>query len=408
MTILFEHLFFTQTGFDLFANLFLYFSFFAVWGWLIEMAYLSTAGRGLINSGFLQGPFCPAYAFGGILIYPLVYLTAAFPLWLQLIAFALLCSLVEYTAHFALEKILGIRIWDYTDEPFNLHGRISLKYTFFWFLLMFALMLFIQPGTVTLITIMPTTVRNIFFGIFVVVIPIDYIYSMVVFGKLSKTINTLCEKLNLPQAELHDLQFNRPRIMKEKKRIKKFFKNPDYVKLDEEIREKVLVDKIFEKDPAFAEAIRDIRENPLFKDWHEDKPVNRETYIRHLRIAELSWKFCGIMGLDKVTAARGALICAYKRKKMTPKGRASSALFPQTTVYLWVKKDFSIENKIEKDVILWYKWPLNFKAPNSLEALMVSFADKIMKSLEFRQVVQQLYRDVLEGETSPEEAATQE
>jgi len=401
LNLFFDHLFFTGTGFDLFANLFLYFSFFAVYGWAIEMLYLSTAGRGLINSGFLQGPFCPAYAMGGLIIYPFVYLAAGLPIWLQLIFFAFLCSLVEFFAHLALEMILGIRIWDYSDEPFNLQGRVCLKYTFFWFLLMILLRLFIQPGTVSLIQSFSPLVRNTLFGVFLIIFPADYLYSMIVFGKLSKNINTLCDKLGLPRKELHDLQFNRPRIMHEKKRVAKLFKDPAYVQLNERINETILVDQILLKDPEFQASIEDILNHQLFKDWHENNPESKETYIRHLRIAELSWLFCETMGFDKVTAARGALVCAYKRKRMTPQGKASSKLFPQTTAYLWVKKDFSIENKIEKDIILWYKWPLNFKAPNTMEALMVSFADKIMKSLEFRKVVDQLYGEViLKGEAA--------
>lgn len=396
MTILFDRVFFSSSGLAFWGDLFLYFSFFAIWGWLIEMAYLSTARRGLINSGFLQGPFCPAYAVGGVILYPLIYLAAGLPVWLQLIFFAFLCSAIEYVAHFALELILGIRIWDYSDEPLNLHGRVSLKYTFFWFFLVGVVMVLLQPGTVTLIESFSPAVRRAFLILFLLTFPADYIYSMIIFGKYSRTIKEVCHRFNLPEKELHDLQFNRPRIMKERKRVKKLFKDPEYRELAEEVREKILLhDRILLDDPEFAEAIRDLRESPLFIDWYEHKPKNYDTYIRHLRIAELSWQFCTEMGYDRRTAARGALLCAYKRKKMTPKGKASSALFPQTTVYLWVRKDFSIENRTEKDVILWYKWPLNFRAPATMEGLMVSFADKIMKSLEFRRVVAQLYRDQL-------------
>ena len=400
MTILFDRLFFSSSGLAFWGDMFLYFSFFAILGWLIEMIYLSTAGRGLINSGFLQGPFCPAYAVGGVILYPLIFLASGFPIWLQLIFFAFLCSAIEYVAHFTLELILGIRIWDYSDEPLNLHGRVSLKYTFFWFFLVGGVMIIFQPGAVTMIESFSPAVRRSFLIIFLLTFPADYIYSMVIFGKYSKTIKEVCHRFNLPEKELHDLQFNRPRIMKEKKRVKKLFKDPEYRALAEEVREKILLhDRVLIEDPDFSKAIEDIRENSLFIDWYEHKPKNFDTYIRPLRIAEIAWRFCTEMGYDRVTAARGALLCAYKRKRMTPKGRASSAFFPQTTVYLWVKQDFAIENKVEKDVILWYKWPLNFKAPATMEGLMVSFADKIMKSLEFRRVVAQIYENQLSQTT---------
>ena len=72
---------FSLSGIDFWIGLILYFYLFAVIGWFVEMMYLSTSGRGLINSGFLQGPVCPAYAAGVLIIYPFTLLFAPLPFW---------------------------------------------------------------------------------------------------------------------------------------------------------------------------------------------------------------------------------------------------------------------------------------------------------------------------------------
>ena len=38
-------------------------------GWAMESIYISFLQRKVINRGFLHGPFCPIYGFGGVVLY---------------------------------------------------------------------------------------------------------------------------------------------------------------------------------------------------------------------------------------------------------------------------------------------------------------------------------------------------
>ena len=41
-------------------------------------------------------------------------------------------TIFEYVVSVVLESLFGLRWWDYTGEPFNFQGRISLAYSIAW------------------------------------------------------------------------------------------------------------------------------------------------------------------------------------------------------------------------------------------------------------------------------------
>jgi len=387
--------FFALSGIDLVLALIIQFFYISITGWLVEMVYLGTSGKGIINAGFLQGPFCPAYATGALIIYPFTVLLAPLPLWFQIILFAIMAVVIEYIASLALEKILGLKIWDYSDEPLNLHGRISIKYAFFWFLLVLALVFLLQPLGVLLIQMIPDLPRRIAGSVIFLLIVIDFIYSGIIYGKSSNCIKDIIARMKFPQEESYELQFNRTRIMNEKKRIAELFESEEYRALDEKIMKEIFVSKVFETDPAFHECIKDIIEHPAYISWSKQSEKTALLLGEHMRIAELLWKIAEIKDFDREAAVRGALLAVYHRKILYPREQFGRWLFPQVSIFRWVKKDLFKPAKTEKDIILWYKWPLNLKAPATEEGLIVSFADKIVKSQEFREVLRDLYPEQL-------------
>lgn len=102
--------------------LFLAYSFI---GWLWETAYCSIHHGRFINRGFLRGPLCPVYGVGGMLIMYLLQPWAH--TWIPLFfASMVIVSLLEYFTGWLLETLFHTRWWDYSNEKFNLHGRIFL------------------------------------------------------------------------------------------------------------------------------------------------------------------------------------------------------------------------------------------------------------------------------------------
>jgi uncharacterized membrane protein len=372
----------------------LYFYLFAIAGWVTEMIYLSTSGRGLINSGFLQGPVCPAYAAGVLIIYPFTLLFSPLPFWLQAMLYAGLATAVEYAAHMTLEKILGIRIWDYSDEFLNLHGRISLKYTVFWFVLVLLLVLVCQPAAITFIESLSPMTRHWAAGIVGVLLVADYIFSALMFSTMSKRIARICELFGLPASRMQDLQFNRPRIMNEKKRLAKLLADPVYSALEADVAARLFAGDHFESLGFEAGRYARIIDHPAYRSWREGSPDNSAAFIRFKRIAELAYAFCQSIGLDGDAAARGMLLAAYKSNQPGPAVRMVDFFLPQGRILYEVYKDIGQIDRKARDVLLRYTWPLNFGPPLTAECLMASFAEKLVNSREFRRGLKHIYAKV--------------
>ena len=95
-------------------------------GWCGEMVYCSIGQRRLCEKrGFLNGPLCPIYGHGAIVVLLALDGGCENPVWTFLLG-ALLTSLVEYVTSCAMEKLFHMRWWDYSHYRFHLNGRICL------------------------------------------------------------------------------------------------------------------------------------------------------------------------------------------------------------------------------------------------------------------------------------------
>ena len=104
---------------------FLLFLCYSFVGWVWETTYCSIKQRQFVNRGFLFGPICPVYGFGGMMIMYLLQPWAN--TWIPLFfASMFLTSLLEYMTSWGLEVLFHTKWWDYSQRKFNLHGRICL------------------------------------------------------------------------------------------------------------------------------------------------------------------------------------------------------------------------------------------------------------------------------------------
>lgn len=109
----------------------LYFFLFAFLGWLMETLYAFYHLGHFIKRGFLYGPLCPIYGFGALML--ITFLGKYRKNNLKLFFYAaLLFSAFEYVVSYMLEALFCMHFWDYTNEFFNLNGRISIFYSFAW------------------------------------------------------------------------------------------------------------------------------------------------------------------------------------------------------------------------------------------------------------------------------------
>lgn len=109
----------------------LYFFVYAFLGWLLETIYCVVT-LGVFNKrGFLYGPVCPIYGFGAIILIQClknIKTNTIGKFFIAMISF----TVFEYVVSVVLESLFGLRWWDYTGEPFNFQGRISLAFSLAW------------------------------------------------------------------------------------------------------------------------------------------------------------------------------------------------------------------------------------------------------------------------------------
>ena len=53
---------------NIFYELFIYFFIYSIIGWMAEMIYCKLYDGKWSDRGFLYGPYCPIYGFGGLIV----------------------------------------------------------------------------------------------------------------------------------------------------------------------------------------------------------------------------------------------------------------------------------------------------------------------------------------------------
>ena len=124
--------------------LLLYFLIYAIIGWLLETIYaIGTLGH-FVKRGFLYGPLCPIYGWGAVILISGLKKYKSKPLKLFIYS-AIIFSVFEYIAGFALDALFATRWWDYTNDFMNLNGRISIFFSFAWGIIALVFVHLIHP-----------------------------------------------------------------------------------------------------------------------------------------------------------------------------------------------------------------------------------------------------------------------
>ena len=136
------------------ATLFLLFVGYSFLGWACESAYCSFPAGRFVNRGFLNGPFCPIYGAGALLVVT-VLAPVRDRIPLLFLASALLTSAVEYLTGLLLETLFHAKYWDYSDHRFNLRGRVCLENSLMFGAMSVAAVHFVEPAMLRLIGLIP-------------------------------------------------------------------------------------------------------------------------------------------------------------------------------------------------------------------------------------------------------------
>ncbi len=123
-------------------------------GWLIEVMLNLVLQRRLVSPGFVFGPFCPVYGFGGVIA--ALLLSPLSQNILAVFAFGvIITSVVEHTGHWLLEKLYSLKLWDYSYRKLNLNGRICMLNSLLFGILAVLVVYIVQPFVVNLTANLP-------------------------------------------------------------------------------------------------------------------------------------------------------------------------------------------------------------------------------------------------------------
>lgn len=137
----------------------LWFILYSFIGWLYETIICSIGQRHFVNRGFLNGPYCPIYGTGALLmILILGHLTN--PVALFLLG-AIVACVLEYLTSYGMEKLFHARWWDYSKRLLNINGRVCLLGAVVFGLFSVLLILMIHPVICRWVDAVPILYRRV-------------------------------------------------------------------------------------------------------------------------------------------------------------------------------------------------------------------------------------------------------
>lgn len=168
------------------------FFIYAFLGWCLEVSFAAIKSRQFVNRGFLNGPVCPIYGFGVVIV--LLCLTPLKENLLVLFAGGVvLTSALEYLTGVVLEKIFHQRWWDYSDEPFNLRGHICLRFSLYWGLAILFVVKLLHPTVLLLIALIPRGVGWLLLGLLGGVLAVDLVATVNTVTKFNRRLTQIDE-----------------------------------------------------------------------------------------------------------------------------------------------------------------------------------------------------------------------
>lgn len=173
--------------------LIVYFTLYSFLGWCTEVLYYFKKEKHFVNRGFLNGPFCPIYGFGAVILIVLLHPFQNSLFYLFLGA-TFLTSALEYFTGFILERFFHSVWWDYSDNALNIKGRICLSFSLLWGLGSLLIVKYFQPLISNLVYNIPRNILYVLDVCVAIYFLLDFILSvnsLVELTKISKQLKDI-------------------------------------------------------------------------------------------------------------------------------------------------------------------------------------------------------------------------
>lgn len=172
---------------------FLLFLCYAIIGWMIECLCVSFMNKKIVlDRGFLIGPYCPIYGYGGVFMYLFLTRYQNDSITLFILA-AVGASILEYVTSYLMEKIFKARWWDYSDRRFNVEGRICLGNAVLFGILGLVFIYILNPYLLKILREIPENILIVISIISFIIFLADTILTFIIMAKLRSRI-TLVKK----------------------------------------------------------------------------------------------------------------------------------------------------------------------------------------------------------------------
>ena len=142
------------------ATYFLYFIIISICGWIMEVTLQLIQKHKFADRGFLIGPYCPIYGCGGLLITLCLTGLEEHPVALFSMAI-LICGILEYATSYTMEKLFHARWWDYSENKYNINGRVCLETIIPFGILGLILIYLVNPFIFDNLSKVPENILNI-------------------------------------------------------------------------------------------------------------------------------------------------------------------------------------------------------------------------------------------------------
>lgn len=385
-------------------RLIIYFAIYSFLGWVIEVAYRSYHQKEFVNAGFLRGCFVPLYGVAALAFLGLDNLTSEWNVALQFVMYGIVATAVEYGAGLFSERVLGVQLWSYADDPLNFQGRVSLLFSLVWAALGVLFIEVIHPFVRGLVAGISPGAAITLAAVISVCFIIDFSVSISLARKLSGVVKKGYQKIIAADApELEDLLRKEKRLIYTFSSIRKEVAMAILAKFEHNaaatlVRYKPLI-AIREirpenlDDPEYLAVVADILADMEFlrtKDYLHHK---NSIFDHVLKVSYLAYQIAKAKGWDARAAARAGLLhdfFLYNWRDSDDPGRPTRNLhgFRHPKIALENSRKFNL-SAMEEDIILKHMWPLTLRMPRYKESFLIVFLDKYVATRDFLQSAKQ-------------------
>lgn len=175
---------------------------YAFLGWCTEVAFAAVKTGKFVNRGFLNGPLCPIYGVGVVLVV-LLLMPVHQNLVLLYVASTVLVTVLEGLTGFFMDKIFHHKWWDYTDQPLNIGGYVCLPFSLVWGVCCVLIVRVIHPVVGRGISALPVPLGIVFIVILEIALFADLGVTASSILKLNRQLDAM-EKIAAELRELSD------------------------------------------------------------------------------------------------------------------------------------------------------------------------------------------------------------